>query len=826
MSNITITPHIINYGYSIGSRIEGYIDLFTTKRIILTHLHFNINGVVVLSENSSDKKAHKTSHSIFTSRSYFPVPEQFISATEPYHHEYFPGHHNIPFSIIIPVVPYPSIQLENNVGIHYYLKTTLTILPLKIKSDVVSSITNCTFTNMLEIPILFCINDVDDNHLVEETLNLHDIIITLSSKSSYKLGEPIQIQVNINNNTTTSIEPIIHWHSQHIYHSTHTTSPPNLKTMDLIQPKSKIQKEFTLDSTQLFPTISIDDFMVETNIVVSIDIPKQPRLSVSLPIYIGWEKGNEKYMKVRATQSGFEYTDQIYLYYGSHLRPPPNEIQIVEEFDNDGKKVFVNNQRRKCYADKECTEFLNIRYPLPECCVLPKGWGIGIDRNELYFINYIKDYTTWIDPRTFSQRKCQVKSIVITLLHGKNFPMIKGKVSSFKAVVYNKSFERIKSGISTKDIDPQWNDNNELLIDNDPFKENLVIGFYSGKCFVGAVDIPLWRIVKNGIIQWFQLRNFGRFYFLLKLRWKNDVLPELPDPFNYHFTPYYCNSDLTKEVEKQLNKYKSKLHQPLINFTLTENGCTMDKFQEGMALNYNVDGIGIKDLSESFDEPEIVEEIIVGGDYSINNSTTISGGDEFNKEVDGNENQHNVQGHCIEFNETNENSNHLKTEHKKSGEVKEFDVSTINNKNKEDESEDDEMNQILTILEQAKKDEIQRKVLKEKKKKMESQEATRYDLDNSFESSKQLSLTDDDSFDLAIEKHQQKQHIDQQKILHQIHLQSASKYDFNNANPSSNHVQNPLTNNQQLNRSGQSLYAENGCIGLDLTPSEKEVLGL
>ncbi|KAL7712127.1 WW domain-containing protein [Entamoeba marina] len=620
MSNVIITPHIINPGYGIGERLQGYIILSTNKRIIVTHLHFTITGNFTLSENSSDKRAHKSTHLFYTSRNYSPLAEQTQPSTEPYYHEYFPGHHTIPFSIIIPVVPHPTTILQNGVGIHYSFNTTVQVLPPEIKGDVTASLNTFTYINSIPITILFCVNDPSTNKTVEEVLSSDNILIRLNCLENLPLGADIKPLVIISNNSKKPIKPILRWYSEHVYKSTYITSNGGIMELPEILPSKFIQKEFVLDSSKLFSSISVGDFSINTYVEVRVSIPKKPTLENRIPVVIGWAKGKVDAMLNHAKQHGVEMTKEKMSFYGAHFRPAPSTINKVEVYDDAGKSVYVSHVERKCYSDEALTQPVKLRYPLQSATNLPMGWGLQSDRGELYFVNYEKNLSTWIDPRTFQERKIPLWTCVVTVVEGRNFITPKGKIKEYTAIAYNKDFEKIKTGKSTKSIDPVWNGNNELIISNDETRENLVIGFYAGNSFIGGVDIALWRIAKNGISEWFQLRNFGDFSIgqtaevLLKIIWKGEELPEEPDPFTHAFDRCILNTDSNREIIKCLNKARSKMKKSQIEFKLTGEPVNVKKMQcfrkwlfcgycrMGISVNYDVDLIGSKNWWESNNE--------------------------------------------------------------------------------------------------------------------------------------------------------------------------------------------------------------------------------
>ncbi|EMD46489.1 hypothetical protein KM1_047400 [Entamoeba histolytica HM-3:IMSS] len=636
MSVVSLNVRFINKGYAVGERLQGFLLINVTKRVIVNQLHFNLIGETILSNNASDKKAIKTVTKFFTSRNYPPLAEQSNVSCEPFYHEYFPGTHAVPFSIIIPIVPHPSLHLKGEVGVRYRLQATLQIVPLKIKEDSEKTMALSTFTSSNEVPIIYCVKDVFDVKKPEEVYNRDQVLVRMRCTTGIKPNEPIKVFVTISNNTGKPLKPIMLWYSEHIYRETYITSNGGIQELDEI-PKL-LQKEFILESTNLFPTIKEDDFIVESYVEIRIQLKKKPTIIVKFPVTVGWGKSTVEGNRARAALDGIDFAKEKIAFYGTHMRPTPKCENIIQKVDVEGVPVYINHLWRKCYGDESCKNYLNIRYPLPECKRLPKGWGIGMDRGEMYFINWNKKYTTWIDPRSFEERQIKVQNIQITLIRGINFPTLKGKQTQFWCVVTDKDNNQIKSGKSTKSIDPVWDgDENTFLVQLEENRENIVIGFFSSKKFVGAVDLPLWRVVENGIEEWFQLKNFGDFSIpqtgevLLRIQWEGDVLPVQPERVLMRFDPYYCNTEVTKEQEKFINKIKVKEQMDNVTFKTSgdfitgkkdiylESGISENNIIMGVAPNYDVDLVGSKKEEEVFDIPE--DEELVAEELPTNVNT-------------------------------------------------------------------------------------------------------------------------------------------------------------------------------------------------------------
>ncbi|EDR22689.1 hypothetical protein EDI_052920 [Entamoeba dispar SAW760] len=627
MSEVNLNVRFINKGYAIGERLQGFLLINVKKRVIVNQLHFNLIGETILSRNASDKKAIKLVNKFFISRDYPPLAEQSNFSCEPFYHEYFPGTHAVPFSIIIPIVPHPSLHLKGGVGVRYRLQAKLQIIPLKRKEGSEKAIALSTFTSSNEVPILYCVKDVFDIKKPEEVCSRDQVLVRMRCTPGIKPNESIKVYVTISNNTGKPLNPIMLWYSEHRYRETYITSNGGIQELDKI-PKL-LQKEFILESTNLLPTIKEDDFIVESYVEIRIKLEKKPTIIVKFPVTVGWGKGTFEDNCARAALHGIDFSKDKITFYGIHMRPTPSCESVIQKVEVDGVPVYINHLWRKCYGDESCKNYLNIRYPLPECKMLPKGWGIGMDRGEMYFINWNKKYTTWMDPRSFEERKIKVQNIQITLIKGINFPTLKGKQTKFRCVVTDKDNNQIESGISTKSIDPIWDgDKSTFIVQLEEMRENVVIGFFSSKKFVGAVDLPLWRVVENGIEEWFQLKNFGDFNIpqtgevLLRIQWEGDVLPVQPERVLMRFDPYYCNTEATKEQEKYINKIKVKEHMTNVTFKTSgefitgkkdiylESGISENNITMGIAPNYDVDLVGSKREEEVFDIPEDEEMMV------------------------------------------------------------------------------------------------------------------------------------------------------------------------------------------------------------------------
>ncbi|ELP89002.1 hypothetical protein EIN_492810, partial [Entamoeba invadens IP1] len=735
---LTMNIQLVNKGYGVGELLQGFVCITTPKRVIMTHLHFNLQGETVMSTNANDKKSPKTNYNFFLSRNYPPLAEQLSHSTEPYYHELVPGSHFFPFSITIPIVSHPSIHFINGVGVYYTLIATLQTL--KTKDDEKIKEEFPTYTTAVEVPILFCIADMV-NYPVKESCSRDGVLVKLQIEQGVVPNQDATVLVTVSNNTRTPFRPLMMWYSEHLYRETYIQSHGGI--LELEEVPKLLQKTYTIDTSKLFPTIEEDDFNVKSYVELRVQIKKKPVVSVKVPLHVGWSKMKEEVNRSRSELVGIEYTPDKVAFYGNHMRPTPECGEVIERFENNGNAFYVNHLWRKCYEDERCTNFLDVRYPLPEIFNLPKGWGMGCDRGELYFINWNKKYTTWIDPRTFEQRNVKALTLLVTVLKGRNFPVFKGKEAQFYGMAIDKNNTPVKTGISSKGADPIWTEENVLTIQNDEERENIVILFFANKKCVGGIDLPTWRVSKNGVEEWYQLKNFCDFGIpqtgevLMRFMWEGDAPSTQPQRIQMRFEPFYCNTEATKEQEKYINKLRTKKGENTIEFKVggdlisgkkglyQESGVCENNLVMGKAMNYDVESIGSQVMDESFVIPKDEEEIKSESKEKIEsdekkekvstaakkmqerrleleNSLRIIGLDK-EKVVSDDEEIEKIIAKSPRLMEANkENKNNLEIAERKSETPKKDE--TITNKPTEND-EDDEVQELMKIMEKAKKEE-------------------------------------------------------------------------------------------------------------------------
>lgn len=625
---ISIETHIINQAYGIGNRIEGYSKLIINKRVVITDLHFNLIGEVTLSHNFHHKQAIKEVREFYKSPDIPAVPEQTCFTTLPFCREYYPGTYNIPFSFQVPNVPHPTVHIQGGIGSSYRVQCTVEIRhTVKHSQDIMEAKKHATFTGSTEAYILYKMGEsfsaAPKTNQVSENL----VLAKLICQSGVKPNEPVKVNIVISNNTGKPIKPIVTWYTEHNYRETCFCNRGGIKELE--EESGKLfQKEILIDTTQLLPTIKHGDFILESFVEMIIKLKKKSSVCLKVPITVGWSKVTTIGNKARADLMGIPYPGTQYKYFGSHFRPSPKCPPVIEKFVTEGNdEVYVNHLWRRVYLDEKCTKLLNIRYPMPECEKLPKGWGIGMDRGEMYFINYNKQITSWADPRSLEQRRSKVEGIEITIKEGKNFPTIKGKELQFVAQIIDANQMIIKTCQSTKGIHPKWIDTPgshdkptiRVMLENN--RENIIIGFYTMGKLYGAVDIPTWRIATNGVEQWYQLHNFGDFSIpqigevLIRIQRIGDVKSTQEEKIKMRFKPYYINSAATKDQEIQYAKMAINAGKT-IKFettgddmttkkgTLTENGYSEAMMIQGTAEEYNVRAMIGGAPEEKFDIPK------------------------------------------------------------------------------------------------------------------------------------------------------------------------------------------------------------------------------
>ncbi|ELP85229.1 hypothetical protein EIN_083710 [Entamoeba invadens IP1] len=610
--SVSISFHYINKAYVVGDCIQGFISITTKRRAILTSLYFNIYGKTITIPNINNSKPQKEYTQFFISSNFPPLAEQWNSSNGPFCREYPIGVHVVPFSIQVPSVPSPSVTLKNGIGIKYFLQATLTVLTLK-KDDSKTQLS--TFSEESEIQIISFKKQTLEQNVTfkEEKTNSFGLFLKLSCNTSVVPNQPLKVTAFIKNTTGNLVSPVLMWHSEHQYKETYLVLNGGVRHLGDVE--TITEKEVTIDTSNLFPTISQKNFSIRSFLELQISYSKST-IVCRLELNVGWEMVSVDVNRARGALLGVEYISDKMAFYGAHMRPTPECDETVEKKVFENKVYYVNHLLRKCYSDSKCLSITNARYPLPECEKLPYGWGIGSDRGEIYFINWNKKYTTWIDPRPFPNRKVVVRNISVTLFKGRNFPALKGKVCTSYCVVFDSENRAIQSGSSTKCVDPIWSENNTLTFSNSPDRENFVLYFYTNKKFVGGIDLPMWRIADNGIMEWFQLRNFGDFEIpqtgevLLKICWEGDTQPVEKECVLAHFPPFYCNSPATKDQEKYINKYRKKNKELPEEFKVSgdlvtgknvfflEVGISENTFVLGHAVNYDANWVG-KDLDKS-----------------------------------------------------------------------------------------------------------------------------------------------------------------------------------------------------------------------------------